>query len=196
MSNEETKNEGILQVGTKATISWLDKEGNETGAERCPRSLPSILETLEAAAAKGEEQNVRVYLRMAKADEDGKPTTVEAELTSGTIEEAIEDIKSRVMPPDQALLQFHLTVSKLMDLSALKGAMVTAVFGDGQATGFAVLSESIPVEETDVKVLGAAATAQAEEFKHKMRETLGITFPDDSGGIVLPGNARHLNLKK
>jgi hypothetical protein len=194
MSKDEEQ--GVLEIGTKATISWHDKEGKEIGAESCPRSIPSILEHLEhmeqtkASASTAEE--VKVSLRVAEPGEDGQPQTAEIELTKGPLKDVIEDVRKRMLTPEEALLQFHLTVSKLMDLSQLKGAMVTAVFDDARATGFTVLSESTPVTESDIKVLGTAADAQAKDYKHKMREARNIVFPDDKGAIITPGDARHV----
>ena len=184
MSEEK---DGVLDVGTKAVISWLDADGKEVGAESCPRSMPSILAHLETQASHDPDDNVKICLRIAEPGKDGKPQTAEIELTKGKLADVIEDVRSRVLSPEQALMQFHLAVSKLMDLSCLKGAMITGVFDDGEATGFTVLSESTPVTEVDIKVLGTAAAAQVDDFKHKMRTgKLEITFPDDEEGIVMP----------
>ena len=186
---KETIDSGILPLGTQATLTWLDTDGKETNSELCPRSMPSILSALEAHAAEDPDDNVKVSLKVAEANKDGEPETAEIDLAEGKWTDVIEDVRKRVLPAEQALMQFHLSVSKLMDLSSLKGVMITAVFEDASATGFTVLSESSPVDIEDIKVLGASASAQAADFKYKMREgDLKIEFPDDKGTIILPGD--------
>ena len=64
--------------------------------------------------------------------------------------------------------------------------MITTVFESKGIGGFAILNNRLKVKPESIIMLAEAAGGQVETFKTAMGQQ-GIKFPDDTGGIILPG---------
>jgi hypothetical protein len=171
-----------VKIDAKATIEWLDDDGNSLDppqTEQVLRSMPCIYKHLKAIYDKNKlkgEHQVRVCL----TGDNMHGNQVEVELGRGPLAHVIVATGKRIMPAQIALKQLQVAVMQLADVSELKGVVLTAVLGDGHAAGFGMLSDSIEVTDEDISVLGSAAANQADLFKKQMREKRGVQFPDDS----------------
>lgn len=197
MSNERSEHirNTVLKGGTKAVIACLDAEGNITSQEEVFRGCFSLIEHLSKIEDKQQQVKITITAEPAVSP-DGNPEADGAEkeilLTEGTVEEATAQLSKKAMVPQHALAQLHLLLSRIMELSPLRGVIVTAVFEEDKGAGFSLLSESEPVNAAHIKTLGCLAVSQAQQFKEHIKNAMpDITFPDDEDKnlIITPAQA-------
>ena len=195
-ANKETPDENTIEkpefvkISKKAIIKSAPAEGTEgiSSIAECYRSIPALLEYTQNMLEKYPEckkNELKIYL--TEQDAAGKTEKKERVIVEGTLEEVIENLKKRVISPQNALAQLQTTVALLCDLSDLQGVLLTAVFAKKGVTGFGVLTESSEIDDTAKVLLGVSAAGQAEKYKDEMVKK-GIKFPDDSG-IITSGQA-------
>ena len=193
----------VLEGGTKATVLHLDAEGNITKEESIFRGCFSLLAYLDRLEDK--KERIKIVLKpegVPPPNEKGEqPEAPEIVLAEGTVQEAMEHLQKKAMVPQHALVQLHLLLSRIMELSPLRGVIVTAVFEEGKGAGFSLLSETEPVEAEHIKTLGAIAASQVQQFKDHIKEAFpDIKFPDDADKdlIITPDQARQqgVNLRR
>lgn len=191
MSNERSEHirNTVLKGGTKATITCLDAEGNVTSKEEVFRGCFSLIEHLSKIEDKQQQVKITItatpdILPNGNAEVDGAEK--EILLTEGTVEAASEQLSKKAMVPQHALAQLHLLLSRIMELSPLRGVIVTAVFEEDKGAGFSLLSESEPVNASHIKTLGCLAVSQAQQFKEHIKNALpDVTFPDDDKNLII-----------
>lgn len=184
----------IQKSGTasnKALVQYLDAANNVLESETCWRSLPAVFRTLAARFEKAPDTIVKVIVPpedAAKPIRNNVGEPVEIVLTQGPIKEALGRLAGEAVTPPVAMGKLQLLTGQLTDVSNLKGAIVTAVFGESNVSGFGMISSTDEVEDADIIVLVEAAANQVTQMKDEMRKLRpGIKFPSDAPNLILPG---------
>lgn len=185
---QEEQGPQTVKINPKAVITWYDKDGKVTGQESMYRSFTELADYLENAVEVGRslEDKVEIHLQLIdcfikppKEDPDQKPRT-KLTIRSGKLGDVIDYLRSKIVEPQAVLLHLQSLVYSLADVSSLKGVIISVVMADARAAGFGFVSESSEVTDQDIQVLGAAAAAQTDMFKAKMKELRKVEFPDES----------------
>ena len=185
--NNETKRlyPKLKSVNTKAEIEWQDADGKVTGTQSEYRSLAALFTVLSGILAKNPEdagKRVEVFIP-AKTEED---KDIRLDIAKGTLSTVVDSIGKRCVPPGLGLQKIQLMIAQVAEASTFKGLILTAVFDDGMAGGYGIISDAIAVTDEDMIVLGEAAESQVEMFKDAMHKKRNISFPSDST-IITPG---------
>ena len=196
MKAPEAKKEPVPIVWRKkARIEWLDDAGAVTETQECLRSTAELLQML-AGRLKDKPESETSKLRIVVDAEDDQPKNDDGSTASGVIAEG--DLKSVMVqlmrvtiPPPYVLLEYQRMTEFMSARSSLKGLMVTFVFGDAQAGGFAFMSTVSDVTNEDIITLAEAAKNQIGLYKDNMKQRDPLLkFPDETGGIITPDQFR------
>jgi hypothetical protein len=179
----------LVKIGTKATVEWYEDDGETVATvESVHRGLfPVFLHLMEAKKKHPERSTKRVFVYITAENEKGIHKRLK--IVDDVLDNALENLGNRVQPSVMAMQKLQMIISQMAEVSALKGIVLTAVFGEAQCAGFGFVSESIEVTEEDLKVLGESAANQADMFKSEIRKNKGIAFPSDSD-IITPDQLR------
>lgn len=191
-----------VQINPKAVITWYDAEGKSVRQESMFRSFPVLADFLEEDAMNNHEpakikealeQKIEITLQLLncaiKPPADAEDQTPRTRLTirSGKVCDVIEYLRKKTVSPQEVLLHIQAIIYSMADVSMLKGVLISVVMEDAKALGFGFVTESAELTDQDVIVLTAAASAQTDLFKSKMREKRKMTFPDDSPIVAATG---------
>lgn len=175
-------------------IHWLNDDGTIESSDTCLRGTVAILQfignKLQADPDKSDavlNRKVRIVIKAeAGQPKDGNGKEYEAVLGEGTCREVVTTLMRKSVPPQLVINEMQTLCSFMSERSALKGVIVTAVFGDAEAGGFGMLSTVTKVSDADIVTLAEAAANQAQLFKDEMKKrNPTLRFKDDSG-LILP----------
>jgi len=178
-----------VKINPKAIITWYNDDGTQNGEQEVTyRSFPCLADHLEKAMELGctEDTKVSIHLQLLDCfikprpeDPDQKPRTT-LTIKSGKLGDVITYLRSKTIEPQAVLMNLQAMIYSMADVSSLKGVIISVVMADARAAGFGFVSESSEVTDQDIQVLGAAADAQIEMFKTKMKDQRKVEFPDES----------------
>jgi hypothetical protein len=171
------------KIMARVTI-YAKKDGMENTVKQatCYRNTWVVFKVLvDYKEASTPEELAQLFVKLEIINEGAAPLV----LLNTEFNKAFEELMGRCLNPNMAFQILAKTLSDLGEMSAMTGVIVTAVFKDGKSAGIGFISDSLPVTETDISVLGEAAANQAEQFKVEMRKK-GVKFPSDSR-IIIPG---------
>jgi len=178
------KEEDIVAIGDKATIDWLDDEGNVTDSEKIHRSPAAVYPYLSAKLRDVPcDTKIKVYIDAVDSEKD----KVQFVLVEGTLEECVTKLAQSSIPARIVMTKLQHMVAQMSEMSGLKCVIITGVFDDAEVGGFGYMSEAIEVTDEDIMVVGEAAASQAELFKDAMRKKRNIQFPSDSTILTASG---------
>jgi hypothetical protein len=144
--------------------------------------LPKLEEVLEPYM--NELENITVTGSLVGVDPDTEQKA-ELALYNGPAEKVLAILRMRAISPDEAMIASRGFFGDMLDISDAKAILVTAVFGEGQAS-YVMLNKTVEVEPEHMFRLVATTFMQLDKFKQQMME-MGVQMPGADGGIVTPG---------
>jgi len=175
---ENKTTQEMVKICQKAIVEWTDKDGKLVETYESYRGFIPLARDICAKAeiAKYKELSVHVYLKTV-----GDTETRTFTIVKGFADAAAAILAKKIIDdPRRVLQQLQLVVGQLFELSELKGIIVTLVTGDAVPGGFGMINDAVEVSDFDIRMLGAAAISQAEQYKDAMRKSKNIEFPGDS----------------
>lgn len=181
-----------IRLKNDARIEWLNADGTVESEDVCKRSTAELLRFLADKVGNDEKQLERQVRIVVDAEEnepliEGKP--YQMVIAEGPLGAAAARIMHSTLPPKLVIVEFQRMCEFMSAHSALKGIMVTAVFGDAEVGGFGFLSSCSTITDADIITLGEAAGNQFAVFKDQIkRQRPDIEFPSDDkrGKLILP----------
>jgi|694.fasta_scaffold77684_2 hypothetical protein len=183
-----------IRLESAAVIEWLDAEGKPTNAERCLRSTAELLRFLVEKINTGIDLKTQVRITVPTVgDKDADGQTTCLHVAEGPLEEVMQRLQDSTLTPPLALFDLQRRVEFMAGHSALKGIIITAIFGDSEVGGFGYISTLSTVTAADITALGDAATNQATLFKDQMKKRdpeLKFATDEEKNPIILPPRFR------
>jgi hypothetical protein len=183
-----------IRLENAAVVEWLDAEGKQTNAERCLRSTAELLRFLADKINTGVDTKTKVRITVPTVgdkDADGQITCLH--VAEGTLDEVMRRLEDSTLPPPLASFDLQRRIEFMAGHSALKGIIITAVFGDSEVGGFGYISTLSTVTPADITALGDAATNQATLFKDQMKKRdpeLKFDTDEEKNPIIVPPRFR------
>ena len=183
-----------IRLESAAVVEWLDAEGKTTNAERCLRSTAELLRFLVEKIHTGIDIKTQVRITVPSVgDKDALGQTTCLHVAEGPMEDVIDRLQASTLTPPLALFDLQRRVEFMAGHSALKGIIITAIFGDSEVGGFGYISTLSAVTAADIGALGDAATNQATLFKDQMKKRdpeLKFATDAEKNPIILPSHFR------
>jgi hypothetical protein len=150
------------------------------------RNVLSLLPKLQKALEKYPDQieDLRVVGTLEGKDPD-TGQNAELDLYNHTAAQMLTILRMRAITPDEAMVASRGFFGDMLDVSDAKAILLTAVFGEGQAS-YVMMNKTVEVVPEHMFRLIATTLMQLDKFKQQMIE-LGIKLPGDNGGIITPG---------